>query len=216
MAKCPLCSQRSAKRYCPAKATKICPTCCGTKREIEIECPSECAYLRAGRKYEVRDGLAIAERPHREFSQQFRHRYAPVITALAQAILEERAGNASLLDKDVRDAFEALKATTRTLSAGIYYETLPDGGPSAMGLFRRVQTLIDRLIDRMMEPQGPGPTPLRASDVPDVLDFIVVSVDLHSGNRPKSRRYLDWLSSVAPPPTREDPGREDPGRLIVP
>ena len=33
-AKCPLCNTRAAKRHCPAKATKICPVCCGTKTII--------------------------------------------------------------------------------------------------------------------------------------------------------------------------------------
>jgi hypothetical protein len=185
---------------------KICPTCCGTKREIEIECPSDCRYLKTGRSYEARQAQ-VATKPSREFSQQFRHRYAVVITTLAHAILEERSENPSMLDSDIRDAFEALKATTKTLSAGIYYETLPEGGASAMGLYRRVKTLVDQ----MMQPQGPAADALRASDAPDVLDFIVVSVELHSLGRPKSRRYLDWLSSVAPAPVRDDPGR-----LIVP
>ena len=76
-----------------------------------------------------------------------------------------------------------------------------------MGLYRRIQGLIDR----MMEPQGPGRDALRAGDVPDVLDFIAVSLELHSGGRPKSRQYLDWLSSIAPAPTPDDQGG-----LIVP
>ena len=202
MAKCPLCSQRSGKRQCPAKGVKICPTCCGTKREIEIECPSDCAYLKQGRRYESNQNPIASDTPHREFSQQFRHRYASVITSLAQVILEERVGNSSLLDGDVREALEALKATTKTLSAGIYYETLPERGAGAMSLFRRLKSVIDE----MMQPQGPAHDALRASEVPEVLDFIVVSVDLHSGGRPKSRRYLDWLSSVAPAPINDESG----------
>ena len=76
-----------------------------------------------------------------------------------------------------------------------------------MGLYRRIQGLIDR----MMQPQAPGADALRAGDAPDVLDFIAVSMELRSGGRPKSRQYLDWLSSVAPPPM---PG--EPGGLIAP
>ena len=207
MAKCPLCSQRSGKRFCPAKGVKICPTCCGTKREIEIECPSDCAYLKQGRRYESNQNPIAPATPHREFSQQFRHRYASVITTLAQVILEERVGNSSLLDSDVREALEALKATTRTLSAGIYYETLPESGAAPMSVYRGLKSMIDE----MMKPQGPTHDALRASEAPDVVDFIAVSLDLHSGGRPKSRRYLDWLSSVAPAPVKHESGH-----LIVP
>src|SRR5262245_36849038 len=53
MATCPLCSERAGKRYCPAKETQICAVCCGTKREIEIDCPSSCTYLKASRNYEA-------------------------------------------------------------------------------------------------------------------------------------------------------------------
>ena len=120
---------------------------------------------------------------------------------LAQSVLAERSENPSLLDSDVRAAFEALQATMKTLKAGIHYETLPEGSAGAMGLYRRVQPLIDL----MMKPQGVAYDALRAGDVPEVFDFIIVSVDLHSGGRPKSRRYLDWLSSVAPVPAADNP-----------
>ena len=200
MAKCPLCTHRSAKRFCPAKAVRICSICCGTKREIEIDCPSDCSYLQAGRRYEVRQG-PTGKPPQREFSQQFRHRCGGAITVLAQSVLAERSENPSLLDSDVRAAFEALQATMKTLEAGIHYETLPEGSAGAMGLYRRVQPLIDL----MMKPQGVAYDALRAGDVPEVLDFIIVSADLHSGGRPKSRRYLDWLSSVAPVPAADNP-----------
>jgi hypothetical protein len=165
-------------------------------------------YLRQGRNFESQERPVVGRGPRREFGQQFRHRYALHITTLAQAILEERNRAPSLTDKDVLDAFEALKATAKTLSAGIHYETVPEGGSAAIGLYRRAKALVEE----MMQPQESGYEALRASDAPDVLDFIVVSVELHSAGRPRSRRYLDWLSSMAPAPVEDDPA----GGLIVP
>src|SRR5215813_14698959 len=52
MARCPLCSERPAKRFCSAKNSKICPVCCGSRREVDIDCPSSCYFLQAGRAYE--------------------------------------------------------------------------------------------------------------------------------------------------------------------
>lgn len=45
MAKCVKCSQRKAKRFCPALGQSICSLCCGTHRQKEINCPSACPFL---------------------------------------------------------------------------------------------------------------------------------------------------------------------------
>ena len=51
---------------------------------------------------------------------------------LAAGIAETRAQHPSIVDIDARAAFEALRATTKTLSSGIYYETKPEAGPSRL------------------------------------------------------------------------------------
>src|ERR1051325_10170121 len=48
---CPLCGERKAKRACPALNRLICPVCCGTKRLVEISCPSDCVYLTTARSH---------------------------------------------------------------------------------------------------------------------------------------------------------------------
>jgi hypothetical protein len=199
---------------CPAKGEKICAICCGEKREVEIDCPGDCVYLRQGRRFGTPSAVSAPSEPRRQFSQQFRHRYAMVITALAHAILEERQVQPALLDRDVQDAFEALRATANTLSSGLYYDTPTEGGLAARGLHQRVRTLLER----MMAPAPSGATPLRPADAADVLDFVIVSVELHSAGRPKSRRYLDWLSAALPPPPPASPpsGDDDSGGVIVP
>ncbi len=47
---CPICEKRKAARFCPAKGEKICAVCCGTEREVTIDCPSDCAYLLAAHR----------------------------------------------------------------------------------------------------------------------------------------------------------------------
>jgi hypothetical protein len=49
---CPLCEKRKAKRYCPAKGEMICAICCGEKREVSIDCSSDCPYLIAAHRWE--------------------------------------------------------------------------------------------------------------------------------------------------------------------
>ena len=48
---CPSCNRRKARRECPALGRAICPICCGTKRLVEIQCPSNCAYLASAREH---------------------------------------------------------------------------------------------------------------------------------------------------------------------
>lgn len=52
MTKCSKCKQRKAKRYCPALGDYLCSLCCGTLREKEIHCPSNCAFLVKHRPYQ--------------------------------------------------------------------------------------------------------------------------------------------------------------------
>src|SRR5688500_8016174 len=51
MAACPVCGGGKAKRQCPALDQAICPTCCGTKRLVEIRCPPGCGWLKASRAH---------------------------------------------------------------------------------------------------------------------------------------------------------------------
>jgi len=206
MAKCPLCGTRTARRECPAKATRICSVCCGAKREIEIDCPGDCVHLRTGRAWEAgRQERPVAGSP--QFSQQFVYRHAGAISALSQAIVEERDVLPALVDADVRKALEALRATLRTLEAGLYYETRPESDPLALSLYRRMKSVLDEL----MRP-GTGLPALKVSEAATVLEFLISTHEFHSGERPRSRRYLDWLSTAMP----RDARKEETGRLILP
>ena len=190
MATCPLCSSRAAKRYCPAKSTQICAVCCGTKREVEIDCPSSCPYLKASRSYEAEkpidpELMAKIQKYDDSFFQRFRH----VLEATNKAVAEERASSPWLVDHDVIEVYKALSATMKTLSSGIYYESLPEG-PVRVALFRRLKDSFDEL----MKPDSSADHPvLKASEAVEALDFVTVAAQLNSGVRPRSRRYLDWL-----------------------
>jgi hypothetical protein len=48
---CPLCGVRRARRGCPALGKQICAVCCGTKRLVEIQCPSDCPWLASAREH---------------------------------------------------------------------------------------------------------------------------------------------------------------------
>ena len=121
MARCPLCSGRSGKRYCPAKESQICAICCGSKREIEIDCPSSCVHLQAGRSYEaekrVPDTQLAAE--VEKYDNEFVYRFSPILDAISKSVAEERLNSPWLVDNDVIEVYQSLSSTMKTLSGGI-------------------------------------------------------------------------------------------------
>jgi hypothetical protein len=78
----------------------------------------------------------------------------------------------------------------KTLSSGIYYESLPEG-LVRMSLFRRMKALLDE----WMQPDPTAVRPvLKVTEAIDVLDFLTIVAQANSSIRPRSRRYLDWIS----------------------
>jgi len=190
MAMCPLCSERAGKRYCPAKDAQICAVCCGSKREIEIDCPSSCTYLKASRSYEAEKPIIDPELAGRiqKYDNDFVNRYHEVLDAVNASVVEERLASPWLVDQDAIEVYKALSATMRTLASGIYYESLP-GGAVRLSLFRRLKELLDTL----MQPDTSEHRVLKVSEAIDILEFLTFAAQLNSSIRPRSRRYLDWI-----------------------
>jgi hypothetical protein len=168
--------------------------CCGTKREVEIDCPSSCVHLQAGRSYESErkppDPQLMARA--RSFGEGFLEQYGPALEVMSRALAEERLQSPWLVDQDATEVYTALAATMKTLSSGIYYETLPEG-PARLSLYRRLKSVLDSL----MSPSEPQQRILRVSEALSVLDFLLLSVEMNSSGRPRSRQYLDWISEMS-------------------
>ena len=125
---CPLCHRRKGKRACPARGASICSQCCGTKRLVEIDCPSDCIYLTGahapgweGRASErQRDERRLA--PHLAPLTERQGRLA--LLALA-SIGDLRGRHDELDDALLLEAVVALRKTTETRDRGVLYEHPP-------------------------------------------------------------------------------------------
>ena len=134
---CPLCRQRKARRACPALGQQICTVCCGTKRLVEIACPSDCPYLASARDHpparivrQQEDDLAAIVRFMRDFNDRQSQLFFLLLTFLARySATKSRyselsadtylaAELESLIDDDVAEAMAALAATYETASRG--------------------------------------------------------------------------------------------------
>jgi hypothetical protein len=127
-----------------------------------------------------------------KYDDRFAGRNQYVLAAINGAVVEERLSSPWLVDNDVIEVYRALASTMRTLSSGIYYESLPEG-PVRLALFRRLKDAVDQLMEP--DPEGRRSI-LKASEAVEILDFLTLVALLNSSIRPRSRRYLDWISET--------------------
>jgi hypothetical protein len=126
---CPVCRQRKAKRACPALGQHICTVCCGTKRLVEIRCPSDCGYLSTARVHPP----AIVQRQQDidralllPLLQGLSERQARVFLMLAAVTSRFQSdGLQKFVDDDIAQAAGALASTLETSAKGIVYEHQP-------------------------------------------------------------------------------------------
>jgi len=95
---CPICQKRKAGRFCPAKAEKICAVCCGTEREVTIDCPADCAYLLSAHRYEEQHSHPLpANTPLLDvrLSSDIVHRHPQLLSGVAFTIAKFFAARTS-------------------------------------------------------------------------------------------------------------------------
>jgi hypothetical protein len=209
--KCPLCEIRKAKRFCPAKGRQICAVCCGTKREVEIDCPSDCVYLHVGREYESEKIARSGEMPPRTerlWEHEFISRHYGIFLSVWGIILDERARFPEMVDGDVQMTLDSLIRTYETMDKGIYYDSTPASAVQK-NLYRALKAFFESSNQEFDISSGR----LKTSTILDCLRFqreLALAIVLP---RPKSRAFLDHLQDIHArsfPEVREEP------RIILP
>jgi hypothetical protein len=210
---CPVCGKRRPERFCPAKGEKICAVCCGTEREVTLDCPADCAYLIAAHRYEQehRQPLAASEMPfpNVEFSPDVLQRHEAFLSGLGYALLKFFIERRDLADLDALAAVVALAETYRTLISGIYYEKLPDA-PLANALYAALGTFVQDY--KKQEISQTGFATLKDSEVFYLLVYLARVCRTRTNGRPRARIFLEFLRAQFP---REEVQTET-SRIIVP
>ena len=122
---CPACDTRRARRACPALGQQICPVCCGTKRLVEIRCPSDCNYLRSANAHPPAVVQRQQERDYGFLLPLFgglTERQQQIALVLQATLRASEADAPPLTDGDVEQAAKATAETFETASRGIVYE----------------------------------------------------------------------------------------------
>ena len=213
MSSCPICEKRKADRFCPAKGEKICAVCCGTEREVSIDCSVDCSYLIAAHKYEDQHKRSIpAGTPFLEerLPSGTLHTHQPLMAALSFTIAKACMTQPSATDPDVLAALRTLAETYKTLISGIYYEKVPD-----IPVQREIYSATIAVLDDLRQKQAAAGTmdTLKNQDIFYVTIFLFRMGLIRSNGRPRSRRFIEFLRSQFP--QAEELKREEP-RIILP
>jgi hypothetical protein len=196
---CPICRRRRPKRFCPAKVETICAPCCGTEREVTIDCPSECVYLVASRSYDL-DRREIdwskVPFPETKIPASFVVAHEKLLLALSYAICLQARDDRQVVDADVLGVLQALAETYRTLSSGLYYEKPPDYRVQRE-LYEKLKATVEDF--RKAEVQQTGVSSARDREIRDAVVFLAQLGATRTNGRAKSRAYLDFLRTQFKP-----------------
>jgi len=213
--KCSACDQRKAKRHCPAKNSQICAQCCGEKRILQINCPENCEFLKAGRERDAEEfgkRIRALDPVAQARSRRVLLEHQDAIAYLEYTISHERIASRDLTDGDVMQAIDALLATYKTEDKGVLYETTSED--------LRVESLrreLRAVIESLRHPEGekgkgivdPQSVRLTLSAAIDGLEYIRSLVSVFIKDRHSSTSYVDFLARITP-------RKEARGSIIMP
>src|SRR5688572_16753932 len=212
---CPICHQRKAKRACPALGKEICAVCCGTKRLVEISCPSECGYLSMARTHPP----AIIQRQQDmdramllPVLQGMSERQARLFLMLAAVTSRHQSDLLQkLVDEDIAQATAALASTLETSAKGIVYEHQPASLVAA-----RLMGELKGAVDEVVKNAGSA----LERDAVIALRRIEHAAKMMVTVRPNTNEFQQLLARVLAPPPGAQHQTEDPvvppSSLIIP
>lgn len=210
---CPICEKRKAERFCPAKGEKICAICCGTYREITIDCPADCSHLVAAHRYEDAHQRSVPVDPSpldEQIPQDLVHTHQQLMVALAFSIAKFCAAQPAAVDTDVLAAIQALAGTHHTLSSGIIYEKPPEA-PLPRELYASLAAFLAEVKNQRVHPASARS--LRDTDIFYLLVFLYRLGLLRTNGRPRSRRFIEFLRKQFPQAAEL---KREEARIIVP
>jgi hypothetical protein len=209
---CPICEKRKPGRFCPAKAERICPVCCGTEREVSIDCPSDCAYLMSAHRYEGQHPRTLpADTPLLDvrLTSNTVHMHQRLLSAMAFTIAKFCSSEPTAADRDVLAATQAQAETYKTLSSGIVYEQ-----PPAIPVQRELYNSLSSFLAEAKQQTGASSLGVfKDAEVFQLLVFLFRMGLMRTNGRPRSRRFIEFLRGQFP--DAQELQREE-SRIIVP
>jgi hypothetical protein len=214
---CAICHFRKEQRFCPALHDRICAVCCGTEREVSLDCPSDCVYLQQARRHEKPRSLDDVDRaalfPQIEIREQLLYEREPLLVGLSFAVNKAARAESALRDRDVIAALTDLAIIyERLANSGLHYEPAI-ANPLQQALVAELRKMITEY--RELETKHVGYSSLRDSEVLQLLVFVLRTAHARTSGRPRSRAFLDFLADEFPEKNMAEP-QQAGSRIIVP
>jgi hypothetical protein len=171
--------------------------CCGTEREMTVDCPPDCEFLLEARKHDKPVPLDATAIPNQDIrvTEELVAENEGLVLHLADALVTAAEASPSVVDFDAREALAAAIRTYRTRESGLYYESLPEN-PLAAQLARAVLDAAEEF--RREETERLGMSRTRDSAVLGVLVFLQhFELDRNNGRR-RGRGFLHALQLLYP------------------
>lgn len=210
MAQCWFCGKIKGKRACPARGGElICSRCCGSRRRIEIHCPSDCSYLHGAHdpkwlsKSQERDQnrflarFVALEEPQAKFYLFLHHLLAGTSNPLS-----------ALTDGELADVVTTAARTLETRAKGVLY----DHQTTSPHLQSGVEWLLKLVSIRKRIEAAPE---VSDSDVLAAVAALARSVEEHA-NEPGKDRYVEMIQKLLSIPLAEHAGPVLPDELDEP
>jgi hypothetical protein len=216
---CPLCNVRKEKRFCPAVHGRICSQCCGEQRELTLDCPSDCAYLKQARQHEEPRRLEDLSQqelfPAIEVPEQFLREHEPLLVGIWHTLVWRYGADRSLTDREVIAALANMAKSYQTMvgSGLVYQEALP--GLAQQAIIDALRLLLQEF--RELEQKHLGYARLKDAEVLTALVFTLRMAHMQTSGRPRSRRFLDFLRERFPDTSAAIATADEPAsRIIMP
>lgn len=197
---CAICGIRKERRFCPAVHGRICPQCCGENREVTLDCPLDCHYLRQAREHE-KPRSADEIDPASLFLQvevpeAFIYEKEHLLMGLSYALAKSCRADRGLQDRDLIGALSVLATSyERRINSGLHYEPPLTSEPQRRAV-GEVETMVKEY--REAEQKHVGHSSLRDSDVLKALVFLLRLTNGRTTGRPKSRSFVEFLFEQFP------------------
>jgi hypothetical protein len=186
--------------------------CCGTKRLVEIQCPSDCVYLATSREHPP---AALLRQQQRDvellvrFLRDLNQRQSQLFFLINRFLVRYHPPELQpLIDGDVIEAVAALAATFETAARGVIYEHRPASPPAA-----RLATALKPLL---AEAGQSGGTPFERDAAVVLRRIEEAAREAPAADRGNRKAFLDLLGRVIPESGEQEPPPAASPRLIVP
>jgi hypothetical protein len=165
---------------------------------VEIDCPLDCEYLKAGQTHSLQKKyVSLMSREQDSLKRDKYYRvtveFGAWIETIEKAIVRYSRDLRALRDDDIAEAITSLEKTFETERKGLIFEHRSPN-PIVQSLSHELYTLIEELRKKPLEDLPR----LRISDVISLFEVMKMNVQYHLDHGTAGESYLEFVKKTHP------------------